>query len=139
MIGRSIGAVSLGMSEADVARFYGRPRKVGTRAFPTSGRKGRTATFALHGGSLWVTYDRGRVVGIGTSSSYYTTTGGAGPGAPIVSPSRYGLRWRPCPGVYSRTTAAVGTSFAPVGRTRGGTIATVSIVSHGYGDAGRCP
>ncbi len=132
VIGRSIGAVSLGMNEADVAKFYGRPRKVAKRAFPASGRKGRTATFALHGGSLWVTYDRGRVVGIGTSSSYYTATGGAGPGAPIVSPSRNGLRWRPCPGVYSRTTTAVATSFAPVGGTRGGTIATVSIVSRGY-------
>ena len=139
VIGRSIGGVSLGMSEADVARFYGHPRKVGTRVFPTSGRKGSTATYALHGGSLWVTYDRGRVVGIGTSSPYYTTGGGAGPGVPIVSPSRHGLHWQPCPGVYSRTTAAAGTSFAPVGRTRGGKIATVSILSRGYGDAGRCP
>ena len=76
VFGRSIGAVRIGEPLADVEAFYGRPRargvlKLGKRSLDR-------LTFRLHGGSLWAIADRGRVVGVGTTSPYYTTTGGIG-------------------------------------------------------------
>ena len=75
VLGRSIGAASIGDKRSAVIAFFGVPQRT------DHSRSGRhalsTLVYHLHGGLLWVTLERGRVVGIGTTSSYYTTSAGA--------------------------------------------------------------
>ena len=69
VLGRSIGAASIGDKRSAVIAFFGVPQRT------DHSRSGRhtlsTLVYHLHGGLLWVTLERGRVVGIGTTSSYY--------------------------------------------------------------------
>jgi len=138
VIGRSIGAITIGMNETEVVGFYGRPRTVARQAFPGLRRTGRLAVYRLHGGTLWVIYDGAQVVGVGTSSPFYTLSGGAGPGVPLQRSPPTGLQWHPCPGAYLRTTGNRETTFVPVGRNPGARIGSVSIVARGYGAVVRC-
>lgn len=79
-----VGRIRLGMTEAQVVASYGRPRSVGRRRLD-GGRSIRVARYAARGGALWALYDRARVVGVGTSSSYYASVTGFGVGAAASS------------------------------------------------------
>ena len=83
--GRSIGAVRLGMSEADVKKTYGDPQTVAP--WTSRGKTGTTAIYFLHGGLAQVSYYQGRVIQVTSRSAYYKTAGGIGVGtsAPRIS------------------------------------------------------
>jgi hypothetical protein len=86
VLGHSIGAVAIGGTRARTEAFYGgHPRAASSHAH---GLLVETESYRRHGGRLEVTYDSaGRVVGISTSSRYYTTSTGLGSGesAPKLS------------------------------------------------------
>ncbi|HYY74242.1 MAG TPA: serine/threonine-protein kinase, partial [Solirubrobacterales bacterium] len=58
--GRSIGAVRLGMSEADVVKALGKPPA--QREWTSRGKTGTTATYTLHDAPFRVAYYQGKVV-----------------------------------------------------------------------------
>jgi len=106
VLGRRIGGVSLGMSKASVEAFYGPPRSVASRRVKNGTRTSVTvATYTRHHGKLWVAYNTGGgVVGVATSSRYYTTASGFGPGAPLPRSLRRSP-WARCAGRYRRHSA----------------------------------
>ena len=77
--GRSIGDVSIGMTRDDVVTFYGEPAKTRPVASSTGGID-TVETYWIHGGRLTLTYRSGAVIGISTTSPFYTTVSGIGPG-----------------------------------------------------------
>lgn len=78
-IARSIGEVRLGAKREDVRAFYGKPRRTATS-------KGLTVdTFAVHRATLLVASRAGHVVRVSTTSGYYTTPAGVGPGSTVAS------------------------------------------------------
>jgi hypothetical protein len=95
-----IGNARLGSAERDIVRFYGVSDD--TSGYSAKGQSGTLATYRVHGGKLWVLYDRRRtVVGLGTTSPYYTVRS-YGVGSltrRFVSPS-FGLRWVGCEKAY---------------------------------------
>jgi class 3 adenylate cyclase len=75
LVGRSIGAVQLGMSEADVNARYG----PGIQSqWLRSGRGGDQILYPGDRGSLRISFYSGRVAQIATSSPYYSTDNGVG-------------------------------------------------------------
>ena len=76
--GRSIGAVRLGMSEADVVKALGKPPA--QREWTSRGKTGITSTYGLHGAIYRVSYYEGKVVLVSTGSTYYKTAAGLGVG-----------------------------------------------------------
>jgi hypothetical protein len=75
----SIGEVRLGEKREVVLSFYGKPRRTATS-------KGLTVdTFAVHRATLVVASRAGRVVRVSTTSSFYTTPAGVGPGSTVAS------------------------------------------------------
>jgi hypothetical protein len=134
VLGKSIGAAAIGESASGVAAFYGnaagaRPVRVGTRML-------QRQVYRVPGGTLWVTTAHGKVVGVGTSSPYYTTAGALGPSAGIGSVRRLArTAWVGCRRAYRRVYAGVPVYFAPKGGRRGATIQSISMTR---GDGG-CP
>jgi class 3 adenylate cyclase len=107
LIGRSIGAVELGMSEAEVKARYGPGRQ---SQWHRRGRGGDRILYTGEQGSLTVSFYDGKVAQIATSSPYYSTDNGvhAGVRAPnLVDPTvvegalaRHEIE-RVAPGVYA--------------------------------------
>ena len=118
-VGRSIGRASIGMSMQAVTDFYGAPRSARTRRLAPSGPPVQVATYRLHAGILWVASDGGSVVGVGTSSSYYTTAGGVGVTSlgPSIGPLVH-ASWVACRGAYVVSRGGVVTSFAAASRSK---------------------
>jgi Divergent InlB B-repeat domain len=83
VVDQSIGGISIDMSQADVEALYGPPDEFTTITLPNG--VGVLAHYHLHGGDLIVVYAEGHVVSIETTSPFYKTAGGAGPGGPISS------------------------------------------------------
>jgi len=80
VLGHSIGAVAIGSSKTRTDGFYGGHPQ--TSQGHANGLPLETQSYRRHGGRLDVTYDSaGNVVGISTSSRYYTTAAGLGSGA----------------------------------------------------------
>jgi class 3 adenylate cyclase len=77
-VGRSIGAVELGMSEADVLRRYGPGIQ---RQWIQRGRGGDRILYPGDRGALTVSFYSGKVAQIATSSPYYSTDNGVHVGA----------------------------------------------------------
>jgi hypothetical protein len=96
-IARSIGEVRLGEKREDVLAFYGKPRR-------TTTSKGLvTDTFVVHRSALLVASRGGRVVRVSTTSGYYTTLGGVGPGSTVASAGALARgKWIDCLGAYRR-------------------------------------
>jgi hypothetical protein len=90
--GRSIGAVRLGETEAEVEASYGAKN-------PKRNAEGASvATYRIHQGSLAVTYDdSGRVVGVRTTSRYYSSPTGLIVGSTLPSTALSVLN---CPGYW---------------------------------------
>jgi hypothetical protein len=77
--GRAIGTARIGMLRNDVTEFYGTPRK--RRAVRLA--KGSRVVVEEHrvsGGSVRVTYRGDKVAAISTTSAFYETSKGLGPG-----------------------------------------------------------
>jgi hypothetical protein len=118
----TIGVVRLGAARAEVERFYGRPVRVARRDGLL------TATHRVAGGPLWVRYRDDAVVGIGTSSTYYSTPTGVGPGAELTRAIER-LPWDACRRAHRRASGTVAAYFATKPRTR--TIANVWLIRRG--------
>ena len=120
--GRAIGAVELGMSRASVVARYGTPtveRRWGRG--PTT-----IATYPAPRGHLSVIYANDTVVGAQTTSVYYRTAAGVGPGRPnrVTAPGS----WIACRSVYRQTANMIDTLYAPVDGKRNRPIRSVTIV-----------
>jgi hypothetical protein len=89
-----LGGLRLGMSRAAVLASYGNPASVRNARH----RAGvlAVARYVRHGGSVWVTYGRRlTVVSLATSSRYFTTPTGLGPGTPLSVLRRLRPQFRP--------------------------------------------
>ncbi len=119
---RAIGSVRLKMSRDDVIDFYGRPRQ-------SKSRSGiRSDMYRAHGGTLSLRYRDNRVVAVGTTSGYYTTRNGLGPGSSIRdAPRLLRARWDECRGLYRRAGGG-GVVYVKPDRARR-TVVTMSIVA----------
>ena len=99
--GISIGAVKIGMSRAAVESFYGSPSSTKSiamsRPAPVASKL-VVARYLVHHGALSVYYGAaGKVVGVGTTSPYYSTLNGLGVGAQVANyPEVKGLAWATC-------------------------------------------
>jgi hypothetical protein len=134
--GRSLGGVHIGMSPSDVTQLFGPSRRVRKLAYGAGAPRVTVASFGVHGGLLWVVYDHGSVVGVGTTSAYYTTGGGLGPGVPVNGGAAG--RWLPCSGVYRKATAGMATDFVPQAGRRTAPIESVFLLGSGYRGPKRC-
>ena len=99
--GVSIGAVKIGMPRAAVESFYGLPSS--SKSVRVSGpapavSKLLVVRYIVHHGALSVYYSAaGKVVGVGTTSPYYSTANGLGVGAQVADyPEVKGLAWATC-------------------------------------------
>jgi hypothetical protein len=131
VLGRSIGAVAIGAGEADVRAFYGAPQR------STNVRFGKKVLpriiYRLHGGSLFVTLDAGKVVGVGSSSPYYETVGGIGPGGDSAGVKSFaGVRWVKCRGAFLRYYGNAAVYFTLRGGKAGKTLDGISMLKRGY-------
>jgi hypothetical protein len=126
VLGRSIGATKLGASAEDLTAFYGAPRRTAHRGKVT------TMTFRAHGGTISATVAADRVVGISTTSPYYTTATGVGPGSPM-GPLRAGASWTACRNAFRRPGGGSATLFlTPAGGKNSARIGAVAIVSREF-------
>lgn len=128
-LGRSIGRVRLGEQENDVVGVYGQPRRAATVSLGK--RRLRRLTYVLHEGTLWVILDGGKVVGVGTTSSFYTTRTGLGAGAPLLR-SAAAAGWASCRSAYRRSIGSTVVYFGPAGGKRGKRIASVFMLERAY-------
>ena len=95
-LGRSIGMVGIGFAEANVRKVYGAPARILRRRIGVARENVRIAVYREHGGALQVSYDStDTVVGLSTTSLYYSTAGGLGVGADATG-IRNGRIWNTC-------------------------------------------
>lgn len=80
--GQRIGTAAIGARRAALTEFYGRPRKVTSEKHP-DGTRLPVDVYRVRGGPLRVTYKGERAVAIATTSPYYRTSRGLGPGVPV--------------------------------------------------------
>ena len=118
---KSIGVVRLGARRSDIEAFHGRP--IGSRATGSNVR----VTYRVSGGVLWALYRRDSVVGVGTSSPYYATSAGIGPGSPAVGLVTQ-LPWDACGRAHRQVLGGTTIYYAPVGGARGRPVAEISMV-----------
>jgi hypothetical protein len=137
MVGKSIGSARLGEAKADIVKFYGAPRR--TSGYRGPGPRGVLATYGVRGGTLTILYDaKGRVAGLGTTSSYYSTRSGDGVG---VRASRllsaWKLRWIACQNAYRRNIGPV--AFYATGARQRGTapVRSIWMVKRSFDGCGR--
>jgi hypothetical protein len=119
-LGGSIGMAKLGMSETEVQDRYGSPSSV------RQAKKLRIATYHLHEGALVVTYSESKVVGLGTTTPYYTSTTGMGVGSsvPAWAPSH----WLKCRHAFVRASPSRQQVITPSGgRSTGRKIAAIAV------------
>ena len=80
VLGDSIGAARIGMGMSELTAAYGAPASVVRRRAP-GGPRVSVASYRRPWGTVAVTYSaEGRVVGVATTSPYYTTPAGVGSG-----------------------------------------------------------
>ena len=94
-----IGNAQLGALQKSVEHVYGKNKAVHSRhrifgAFRITGTQ--TATYRRHHGLLKVSYARGRVAAVSTTSLYYVTPGGLGVGADEDTQKLIRSGWRTC-------------------------------------------
>lgn len=127
VLGRGIGLVELGMNRSQVERSYGANRVRFVRA---RRRRVGIASYARSGGRLSVTYSGDRVVGVATTSAYYSTAGGLGVGAELEATARRG--WSTCSKAYRHSLGPVTLDFRPAGGKSGKTIARIAMTRRAY-------
>jgi hypothetical protein len=90
-LGRSLGAVTLGMQEPLVEQWYGQPRSR-TKRGDTS-----TLVYVIHGGRLTISVAGDRVTGVETTTPYYTTASSFGVGSTLQQkPATLKIHWDRC-------------------------------------------
>jgi hypothetical protein len=131
VLGRSIGKVSLGESDASVSAFYGRPAS--SRSVKLGGRPLRRTSYGLHGGQLWTLSDKGSIVAVGTTSGYYTTGAGVGAGGELGPVLGWrGMSWMACRSSYRGRGAVVTVVTPRGGKKNGSTIGTLALWRRAY-------
>jgi len=122
-IGHSVGAISIGMSAANVATAYGLSSPAATTDKP------RVAHYRRYGRNVWLRYVHGSVAGIETTSPYYTTAQGLGVGSGAGDAVSAGFHWSvECRKAYRRVQGGVATYLITHGGTEGKPVAAVLIV-----------
>jgi hypothetical protein len=130
VLGRSVGMATLGMTEDAIVAFYGEPASRKARVKTARDRRLTYASYRVHGGWLTMAYTAGRVVGIATSSPYYTTTAGFG-----VSSGRTGLQritWLSCRSVYHQKVRGVDVFYRILGGRKGKSVGSVAMLRPGF-------
>ena len=143
LVGRSIGAVRLGMTESALTAAYGPPKT--TTRWRLPGRSGPAARY----GAFLVYLDAGRVVAVETTSPRYRVAGAIGVGT--ITPLRSdefsfswrGFRYDACNAAYRRRAyGAVTELLLPAGATTGRRIVALAIADGRHllllPGAGRC-
>ncbi len=135
--GKSIGALAVGATRKTVEAFYGAPHRltkwkpVGTGLPPRSGKAApRIAFYRVHGGSLWAIYADDIVVGLGTTSRYYSTLAGLGVGA--TAEDLRGAKRLECRHAYRSYRGGVATFYGIPSAGKAGTIGSVSMLRRSY-------
>ena len=129
VLGRSIGSIRLGAREADVVQAYGPPRSTSTTL--VGKRRLRRLSYVLHQGSLWALVDGTKVVGVGTTSGFYSTRSGVGAGA-TVSQVLPRSEWSSCRTAFRRKVGPAAVYFGPAGGKRGKQVASVFMLLRAY-------
>jgi hypothetical protein len=125
VLGKSIGMAALGNTEAQVTAAYGPP---------TSTRRDKTlrvATYRVHDGYLIVRYAGSTVVGLSTTTPYYTTEKGFGVGSAAPPPPSLGhlLRCRP---MYQRVTGKTAIYMTVKGTGSSATVTAIGMQRTAY-------
>jgi hypothetical protein len=127
VLGKSIGSAAIGQHESAVVGFYGQPLR--SQAVRVGGRLLRQLIFNVPGGTLWVATNGRIVLGVGTSSPYYQTTGAVRATAGIRRVRTWlGVKWIGCRHAYRRYFQGVPVYFAPKGGRSGDTIGSISMM-----------
>jgi hypothetical protein len=126
VLGRRIGMAEIGMSKSQVERSYGASR---VRFLRTGPPGVGVASYTQPGGRLTVTYSGDRVVGLATTSAYYTTSKGFGVGAELTGPRG---QWSPCSKAYRRSLGPVTLDVRPAGGEGGNRIARIAMTRSAY-------
>ena len=92
--GHAIGTATIGMSRAALVEFYGRPRKRASEKL-ADGTRLPVEDFRVTGGRLRVTYRGEKAVAIATTSRYYQTRRGLGPGTLLKPRAEENVPCRP--------------------------------------------
>ena len=129
-LGSSIGVVRLGSKRLDVEAFHGRAIKAEATERTTR------ESYRVTGGVLWALYREGTVVGVGTSSPYYSTSGGIGPGSTTVGPI-VRLPWDECRRAHRQVRGGIAIYFTPVNGKPGGRLKGISFVRRNADDCSR--
>ncbi len=130
VLGRSIGAATIGEPSARLVAFYGPPQRTAAARSRAGGEL--TLAYRVHGGTLWVVVRRGVVVGVATDARYYETAGKLGVGSSMAPVRGWrGLAWRRCQRAFRRAFGAVSVYVAPAGGRLGGTVKSVAMVRPG--------
>jgi hypothetical protein len=124
-LGGQIGRIRIGATRAGVEALKGSGSSSRTRL---GGRAFERVTYRVPAGRLWALYSGDTVVGVGTSSRAYSTTGGLGPGSDRTRIPRAAAR--------SRCKAAMRTSRGSVVAYWGGAgskVTWVELLRRPYG------
>jgi hypothetical protein len=128
ILGRSIGSAQIGMTERAVEDFYGPPSTRKARVKYAKDARLRYASYRVHGGWLTIGYSNDQVVGLATSSPYYTTASGIGVQSPRAALGR--ATWMSCRKAYRQTVKGVNVFYAVVSRKRGN-VRSVALLGSG--------
>jgi hypothetical protein len=129
--GRALGAARFGATRESVVGFYGQPASSGRRRLAKGAPLVQLDRYRLHGGSVWIAYADDKVVGLGTTSPYYTTATGGGVGAKL--PPEAAAAKAACAG--ARKTAAGGAIVVYRG---GAAVTSVAMALPRYAAGDRC-
>jgi hypothetical protein len=129
VLGKSIGEVGIGEHSEAIENFYGSPARLGS--ITAGGHRLKRATYRIHRAKLWVDYSQtGTVVGIGTTSPYYSTTGRLGPGSKLAGLGR--LTPTRCKSVFRRAVGGTTVQFRLAGTASRRLVRSVEIVRPRY-------
>jgi uncharacterized repeat protein (TIGR02543 family) len=132
VVDRSIGGISIGMSQADVVVQYGVPDDSLEIAL-RGGGTGTLVHYHVHGGLLIVVYAGGRVVNIETDATFYRTQAGIGPGT--SKGGLHGFHLDPCSlGLWDGSAAIPPDGVVTIFQRSGDIVASVTITQLGYYD-----
>jgi hypothetical protein len=130
VLGKSMGIVSFGMEDKDVTAFYGKATLGRPRVGGVHDRRLRFASYRVHGGWLTVAYADQRVVGMATTSRYYTTPSGLGVQSKVGALQR--LRWVPCRKAFAQNVNGVQVYFKPRRGRQGENLSSVSMLKGAF-------
>jgi hypothetical protein len=139
VLGKEIGGATIGESRADVEQFYGAP--IRKTSYGTPSGKVILATYSRHGGKLWILYNRANVVvGLGTSSRYYSTLGRLGVSVPTQRVvGALGARWFSCQKAYRRMLGSVAVYVVGQGQHGAPPVGSLWMVQRSFDECGHRP